>query len=33
MATDMALIRQYDQFREKYLAKYKGAGMDDDLSL
>jgi len=33
MATDMALMRQYDQFRDKYLAKYKGAGMDDDLSL
>jgi hypothetical protein len=33
MGTDMALIRQYDQFRNKYLAKYKGASMDDDLSL
>ncbi len=33
MGTDMALIRQYEQFHQKYLAKYKGAGMDDDLTL
>jgi hypothetical protein len=33
MGTDMALMRQYEQFHDKYLAKYQGAGMDDDLSL
>ncbi len=32
-ATDMALIRQGDELREKFLAKYSTAGMDDDLSL
>lgn len=33
MSTDMAMIRQYTAFEEKYKAKYKGAGMDDDLSI
>lgn len=32
-ATDMALIRKGDELREKFLAKYSTAGMDDDLSL
>jgi len=32
-ATDMALIRKADELREKFLAKYSTAGMDDDLSL
>ena len=33
MATDMAMMRQYSELDEKFRAKYKGAGMDDDLSL
>lgn len=33
MSTDMALIRQYTTYEEKYKAKYAGADMDDDLAL
>ena len=33
MGMDVARMRQYDQLRTQYLAKYSGAGMDDDLSL
>jgi hypothetical protein len=33
MSTDIALMNQYDALRQKYLQKYQGAGMDDDLSL
>ncbi|MFH2007165.1 MAG: hypothetical protein ABI333_11310 [bacterium] len=33
MATDMATMRKYDELREKFLQKYSGSGMDDDLSL
>jgi hypothetical protein len=33
MSTDMAMIRKYNELEAKYKAKYKGAGMDDDLSL
>lgn len=32
-ATDMALIAKAEELREKFLAKYSTAGMDDDLSL
>ncbi len=33
MSTDIALMNQYDALRQKYLQKYQGASMDDDLSL
>ena len=33
MATDQETIRKYDELRDKFLQKYSGAGMDDDLSL
>lgn len=33
MATDMAMTRKYTELHDHYLAKYQGAGMDDDLSL
>ncbi len=32
-ATDMELVRRGDELRDKFLAKYSTAGMDDDLSL
>ncbi|RLB53747.1 MAG: hypothetical protein DRJ42_11065 [Deltaproteobacteria bacterium] len=33
MGTDIALTRKYTELHDHYLAKYQGAGMDDDLSL
>lgn len=33
MSTDVDLAMSYDKIRQKYLQKYQGAGMDDDLSL
>ncbi|MBW2462428.1 MAG: hypothetical protein JRH11_12340 [Deltaproteobacteria bacterium] len=33
MGVDVALTRKYSELHDHYLAKYQGAGMDDDLSL
>jgi hypothetical protein len=33
MGMDVKYARQYDQLEKQYKAKYKGAGLDDDLSL
>ncbi len=33
MATDIGMMRKYEEYEKKYKAKYAGAKMDDDLSL